>query len=342
MKNNLITISSLLFLTTLAMPISAEQIEPIEPEMITVATGSFQMGSDIWHSNLSSKPAHNVSIQKYALAKYEVTNREFKQFIEDTSYDLENTICSALSINDTGIAVVDISYLWSSEADFEPVSCISPKDAKAYVSWLAQQTSKPYRLVTEAEWEYAARADQISTRYYFGNDVQLACEYENVGLKNGAMTDINCADNPPSKKMVGVYKANPWGFFDMVGNVFEYTADCFHIGYTGAPANGKPWLTNCDDDNSVIIRSGSFVFIEEAVTGRSISPKGVAADMVGLRIAMDLTASDNCLQETNGCKINNTTKTFRKELIAAQKLYKQTEKTAKLITKKNANLTLGE
>jgi len=335
MKKDLITISSLLFLATLTMPINAEQIEVIVPEMITVETGSFQMGSDIWHSNLSSKPAHNVNLPKYALAKYEVTNREFKQFIEGTSYDLENTVCSAVSISDTGLAVVDISYDWTSEADFEPVSCISPKDAKAYVSWLAQQTNKPYRLVSEAEWEYAARANQISTRYYFGNDVELACEYENVGLKNGAMVNINCADNPPSKKMIGVYKANPWGFYDMVGNVFEYTADCFHIGYNGAPENGKAWITNCEDDNSVIIRSGSFVFIEEAVTGRSVSPKGMAANMVGLRIAMDLTANSDCLQESNGCQINNTTKIFRKELNAAQKLYKQTDKTAKLTTKKS-------
>ena len=326
MKKNLITLSSLLFLTTLTTSINAE---PIEPEMIAVAAGSFQMGSDIWHSNLSSEPAHNVTMNKYALAKYEVTNREFKQFIEEADYHLENTICSTVSLSETGLAVVNSHYEWSSAADFEPAACISPKDAKAYVTWLAKQTGKPYRLVSEAEWEFAARANQMSTRYYFGNNVERACEYENVGLKNGALADIACVDKPPSKKMVGVYKENPWGFYDMVGNVFEYTADCFHIGYEGAPAEGKAWLSDCEDDNAVIIRSGSFVFIEEAVTGRSVSPKGGGANMVGLRVAMDLTANDNCLQERDGCIINDTTKTFRAELDAAQTLYKQTEEAAR-------------
>ncbi|WP_019025657.1 hypothetical protein [Colwellia piezophila] len=76
----------------------------------------------------------------------------------------------------------------------------------------------------------------------------------------------------------------------------------------------------------MIIRSGSFVFIEEAITDRSVSSKGSAANMVGLRVAMDLTASDNCLHESDGCIVNDTTKTFRAELAVAQTLYNQTEK----------------
>jgi formylglycine-generating enzyme required for sulfatase activity len=137
--------------------------------------------------------------------------------------------------------------------------CVSWEDAKTYAKWLSEKTNKAYRLPSEAEWEYAARAGTTSD-YYFGNDTNKLCEYANIldisgvaALKrdyNLNKTGVDCNDGAEYTSAVGKYKPNAYGLYDMIGNVGEYTLDCEHNDYNGAPTDG------CNKERPMIIRRG--------------------------------------------------------------------------------------
>jgi len=144
---------------------------------------------------------------------------------------------------------------------------VSWDDAKAYVAWLAKKTGKPYRLLTEAEYEYAARAG-TTTAYPWGNAIG----------KNNANCD-GCGSQWDNKQTapVGSFAANDFGLFDMVGNVWAWTEDCFHDSYNGAPTDGSAW-TSGDCDRRVL-RGGSWVVSPQGL--RSAFRNGYTADVRG-------------------------------------------------------------
>src|SRR5262249_44266951 len=138
--------------------------------------------------------------------------------------------------------------------DYHPVTCVSWQDAKAYVGWLSTQTGRDYRMLSEAEWEYAARARTAPgsyPRFYFGDDEAGRCSYGNGGgpsmpglpilpvLRNKACSDGVSVGTAP----VGQYKPNAFGLYDMLGNVSEWVEDCFHDSYIGAPTDGAAWTS---------------------------------------------------------------------------------------------------
>jgi formylglycine-generating enzyme required for sulfatase activity len=143
------------------------------------------------------------------------------------------------------------------------VACISFDDATAYVLWLQQKTGQSYRLLTEAEWEYAARADTTTVRYW-GDDVKTSCDYANVlDLKakttiTGASnwSNFNCDDGHAFTAPVGSYKANGFGLYDMLGNVWEWTQDCWNDNYSGAPTDGSAWTAG--DCSKRVARGGAW------------------------------------------------------------------------------------
>ena len=191
-----------------------------EPEMISLRGGSFAMGSN---EDASEKPVRQVTVKPFAMGKFPVSVQEW------------NACAAAKACGFTATG-----------KDDAPVTNISWSDAKQYVAWLAETTRKPYRLPSEAEWEYAARGG-TQTRYWWGDQFQP-----------GMVNCRNCSDIPANDQpvKVGSLKPNPFGLFDMGGGVDQWVEDCWHKTYQGAPADGSAWVEN--ECPSRVIRSGSW------------------------------------------------------------------------------------
>lgn len=191
-----------------------------EPETISLRGGSFTMGSN---EDISEKPVRQITIKPFAMGKFPVSVAEW------------NACATAKACSFT-----------ASGKDDAPVANVSWSDAKQYVAWLAQSTRKPYRLPSEAEWEYAARGG-TQTRYWWGDQFQ-----------HGMANCRNCSDIPANEQpaRVGSLKPNPFGLFDMGGSVDQWVEDCWHKNYQGAPADGSAWSES--DCSSHVIRSGSW------------------------------------------------------------------------------------
>ncbi|KVZ51786.1 hypothetical protein WL18_30210 [Burkholderia ubonensis] len=198
---------------------------PACPAMLAVSPGTFAMGSN-W-GDPSEKPAHRVTLDhSFALAKYVVTVAQWNMCRDAGA-------CPRLPGD-------------SNTAPNAPARDLSWDDAQQYVKWLSKISGKSYRLPTEAEWEYAARGG-TATRYWWGNDMRPG--------------NANCKDcGPPwraeAPDNVGSFAANPLGFYDMGGGVWEWVSDCWHNSYKNAPADGRSW----DEPNCQVrvIRGGSW------------------------------------------------------------------------------------
>jgi formylglycine-generating enzyme required for sulfatase activity/uncharacterized caspase-like protein len=203
-------------------PMSATSFRDCErcPEMVNVPGGSFHMGSN---DDPSEKPVHEVTIAAFAIGRYPVTIGEWRQCVADKA-------CSYEPTGDDNLPVYNVS--WS--------------DAQQYVSWLSKTTKQHYRLPSEAEWEYAARA-KTTTRYWWGDQPpngKAACK--------GCGTDADA--NQPIK--VGNFPPNGLGLNDMTGSVSQWVADCWVKDYQGAPRNGAAReLPNC---RQYVLRGGSW------------------------------------------------------------------------------------
>jgi formylglycine-generating enzyme required for sulfatase activity len=155
-----------------------------------------------------------------------------------------------------------------------PVVHVSWQDAQKYVQWLSRMTGKTYRLLTEAEWEYAARAG-TTTHFSYGDDDAALGQY--------AWFSPNADEY---RHPVGNLKASAWGLADMHGNVAEWVEDCFHENYQGAPTNGTPWVDpNC---NRRVVRGGAFIYPATALRAASrdwANADDRLKDYIGIRIA---------------------------------------------------------
>lgn len=199
---------------------------PYCPELIVLRSGSYQMGStgQDRERKANETPRHKVEIEQFAIGKFEVTNREWNACVKGGG-------CGGSG---------------KPEDNLKPVADVSWRDAKNYADWLSRKTGAAYRLATEAEWEYAARAEKgADTRYHFGDDAAQLCEYANGADSSVGMlpyANRACDDGVGREtSIVGRYRPNAWGLYDMLGNVWEWVEDCWHESYDGAPANGKPW-----------------------------------------------------------------------------------------------------
>jgi formylglycine-generating enzyme required for sulfatase activity len=219
------------------------------PQMIVVPAGSFTMGSPASEAgrDVNEGPQHKVTIAKaFAVAKFDVRRVEFSAFVDETGYDAGSK-CFAWD----GKAFVEKSDTsWRNpgytQTDSDPVTCVSWTAAQAYVNWLHKKTGQDYRLLSEAEWEYAARAG-TTTVYYWGDIVGV-----NNADCNGCGSQWDAVKTAP----VGSFAANPFGLYDMAGNAIQWVADCWNVNYTGAPADGSAWTSgNC---SGRIARTGSY------------------------------------------------------------------------------------
>jgi len=272
--------------------------ELIEPIMATIPAGSFEMGS---LERKSTQPIHTVNIQEFSMGIYEITVREFRQFIEATNYAAPQTCRHEMN----GWFLESSTGDWETNAlntsEFQPVVCIDWQAANAYTKWLAKETGKPYRLPTEAEWEYAAKAG-TKTDYYFGDDADntQVCEYANVGdlsgeniLQRDSNTSYfnwsgkiaNCSDHSGYASIVGMYKPNDFGLYDVLSNVQEFLADCFVRGYDHVANDGSAYLS--EDCKKRAVRGGSWHWSHGPLFQRGAMPDNFAGGVDGFRLALD-------------------------------------------------------
>ncbi|MFZ0256368.1 MAG: SUMF1/EgtB/PvdO family nonheme iron enzyme [Gammaproteobacteria bacterium] len=199
------------------------------PEMVVIPAGAFRMGSPEHENGRTNDegPQHRVTIDRpFAMGKYEVTFDDYDRFARATGRERPD---------DRG---------WG--RGHRPVINVSWEDATAYTEWLSQETGKRYRLPTEAEWEYAARAGS-ETRYWWGNEIG-----QNRANCAGCGSEWDGKQTAP----VGSFGANPFGLHDTAGNVWEWVQDCWHENYTGAPSDGSAWETG--DCRYRVLRGGSW------------------------------------------------------------------------------------
>ena len=231
------------------------------PEMVVVPAGSYRMGSQ--DGLPRERPVHEVTIgAPFAVGRYEVTFAEWDACARDGGCPRG----------------VDIAEDLGWERGRRPVINVSWNDAQRYVQWLSRKTGKPYRLPSESEWEYAARAG-TETAYSWGDDIGV--NRANCDGCGGRWDDDKIAP-------VGSFGANTWGLHDMHGNVLEWMEDCWNDGYAGAPADESAWRAgNCADR---VLRGGSWIsspsFLRAASRFRYST--GIRVSNVGFRVARTL------------------------------------------------------
>jgi formylglycine-generating enzyme required for sulfatase activity len=217
------------------------------PQMVVVPAGSFTMGSpsDEKGRYPDESPQHYVTFARpFAVGKFAVTFDGWDACQADT-----------VACNAEGVKSPDDKGYKPSDAGWgrgrRPVINVNWYDAMTYVAWLSKKTGKPYRLLTEAEWEYAARAG-TQTAYPWGNDIG----------KNNANCD-GCGSQWDRKQTapVGSFAANQFGLYDMLGNVFEWVEDCWHDNYKGAPSDGSVWSSA--DCGRFVVRGGSWLNVPQ-------------------------------------------------------------------------------
>jgi len=277
------------------------------PLMVTVPGGSFSMGSS--PSGISSAvsegakaeniqdetPQHDVSVKQFAMSVTEVTRDQFDAFVRATGHQAGGP-CWVFSKAENKF-VRSNAHDWRdpgfSQSGNHPVVCVNWNDAKAYVRWLSQKTGKSYRLPTEAEWEHAARAGTSAPRYW-GYDNSSACRSANVtdrtraaahNLGTSPLYVFPCIDGYVYTAPVAQFQANAFGLNDMLGNVWEWTEDCYNTSYNGAPNNGSAWLT--DNCSLRVPRGGSWDAHPWGVRSadRDGAPATFRNDVVGFRVS---------------------------------------------------------
>jgi len=239
------------------------------PEMVVVAAGEFMMGSpDNEKDRFSNEgPRHRVRIATaFAVSRYPITSEQWHACVDQRG-------CRR----------------WEKNTGAHPALYVRWDGAKQYAAWLSKQTGKPYRLLTEAEFEYAARAGSDKA-YPWGDDIgkgNANCQgcgsppWENANPDAGFK-----GETAP----VGSFPPNAFGLYDMQGNAWQFVEDCYHHGYESAPADGSAWTTGCADDTSRVIRGGSYTAGPEHLrsASRSWITTGAWNGFIGFRIARTL------------------------------------------------------
>jgi formylglycine-generating enzyme required for sulfatase activity len=205
--------------------------------MVVVPAGSFTMGGPAnveqpqYYGANTEQPQHTVTFAKpFAVSKYQLTFADWDACVAAGG-------CDDYKPSDTD---------WGRGP--QPVINVSWEDAQQYLAWLSEVTGKTYRLLSESEYEYAARAG-TTMAYPWGDDIG-----KNNANCNGCGSQWDAKQTAP----VGSFAPNRFGLYDMVGNVFEWTEDCIHDNYIGAPADGSVWTSGGDCGNHVI-RGGSWL-----------------------------------------------------------------------------------
>ncbi len=272
------------------------------PEMVVMPKGAFQMGDFHGAGDGNELPLREITfVQRFAMASTEVTKAQFRQFVDATGY-LTDAEKNAEGLQGCYVHLGELVFDWQTGSDWrepgfkqgenEPVVCVSWNDANEYAYWLSQQTNQHYRLPTEAEWEYAARAGSKAL-YGFGADDRELCLHANLAdqtvIKNHPDWYVaDCDDGQLYTAAVATYRSNSFGLYDMHGNVWEWTQDCWHKTYAGGPTDGSVWLTGACDKR--VVRGGAWTDSAEHQRAANRIRNAVADRYLnnGFRLARDL------------------------------------------------------
>jgi formylglycine-generating enzyme required for sulfatase activity len=277
------------------------------PELVVVPAGSFTMGAtpeEVAAAGLPAEqgarevPAHTVTIARpFAVGKYELTVAEYRAFSDATGRPptMNCITWDSAAMKWQAVAGANWREPGYPQTDRHPVGCLTLADAQAYVEWLSAKTGQRYRVPSEAEWEYIAHA---GTRDPIGSSRADICKVGNVSdaarakAHPGADQDdtrfFACDDGHVYAAPVGSYPANAWGLYDVIGNIWEWTEDCFIPHYNGAPTDGSAWIVpGCDRR---IVRSGGWYsrvwFVRP--TGRSREAPDYRSSTLGLRVVREI------------------------------------------------------
>ena len=231
------------------------------PPMVVVPAGKFEMGSPPGQGDRTGREYHQHAVTiaaPFAVSKFEVTFAEWD-------------VCATY-----GPCAPEIAAKWGRGR--QPVINITWEDAKAYAAWLSSITGRPYRLLTEAEYEYAARAG-TQTAYPWG---------DSIGVGNAQCGECDPQSDADGPATVGSFPLNQFGLGDMLGNVYEWVEDCFHGDYDGAPADGSAWSSpGCPRR---VVRGGSWLSraFDLRSAARDWTNVGDRRDDLGFRVARTL------------------------------------------------------
>lgn len=241
------------------------------PEMVAIPAGKFQMGTTSAGASPSESPAHTVDISRqFFIGKTEITAAQYNECVKDKQ-------CAPILMDrgeDLGSGVA-MPYGPAHPMVINERNRITERTS-SYLIWLSNKTGKGYRLPSASEWEYAARAGK-TTDYYWGTSDDRICDYENVRdlsstpYNRTSMANdgniANCSDGYPGTAPVASRKPNPWGLYDMLGNVAEVVADCWSENVADYPSNGAPLLASQQSgysdptcNNNRVIKGGGYAY----------------------------------------------------------------------------------
>ena len=246
------------------------------PQLVVIPAGTFRMGSA--DGSHDERPVHDVAVtQPFAVGVHEVTHAE---------YDRHRGRTPALKQPVRGEPALPVPP--ETVAD-HPVTGVTWSEAEAYVAWLSRETGYQYRLPSEAEWEYVARAGS-QTRYPFGDDPRDLCRHANIADRTLAgryrkYSTAACDDGVLGVGPVGRLEANAFGVHDMLGNAEEWVADCWRRNYAGADGTAQPDVAGC---SAHAVRGGAWDSAPEEATVSFRSFSTGANPARGFRIVREL------------------------------------------------------
>ena len=286
----------------------ADPADNLAPAMVVIPPGRFKMGSPAKETGRigDEGPVHNATITRpMALGQCEVSVGQFRRFVSATGY-----VTAAEKPGAEGcFAWNAAAQQWQarkglnwrnpgfSQDERHPVVCVNQADALAYTDWLSARTGAAYRLPSEAEWEYAARAETATARYW-GEDAdgKNFCAFANGADQSAQGFGFpwplaGCDDHAAYTAKGGSFQPNAFGLYDTLGNVWEWTADCWHGGYAKAPNEGLAWLeADGGECGRNVARGGGWRneprFLRSA--SRIWIKAGEASSDLGFRLARDL------------------------------------------------------
>lgn len=225
--------------------------------MVVIPAGSFQMGAAAGEERSEDEgPRHAVRITSaFAIGAHEITRGQFAAFVAATGYDA-GSACNLL-VDDAWALTPGRSWRdpGFEQADDHPVACVSWQDAQAYVTWLSKETGFRYRLPSESEWEYAARAGSAGD---YGWSSGPSHDLANYGQETCCAPLQQGLDRWVHTAPVGSFAPNAFGLFDDRGNVWEWLEDCYHDSYDGAPTDGSARIGGCSMPDRRSLRGGSW------------------------------------------------------------------------------------
>lgn len=282
----------------------AATLAPYLPEMILIKGGSFDMGDTFGDKvNDDEKPVHKVTVGDFYLGKYAVTVAQFKAFIDDSGYTTDADKNGGSYIWNGAEWVITKNVNWRCDVNGKvrpdseqnhPVIHVSWNDAQACADWLSTLTGRQYRLPTEAEWEYAARAVASPSgegkgggKVRFGNGKNMADPKEiNFDGSDAYKRDYSRAGEYRQKTVpVDSFQPNALGLYQMSGNVWEWCEDWYHSNYDGAPSDGSAWLSPAGSYR--VLRGGSWNYNPQYVRAayRGHVTPGDRFNFIGFRLA---------------------------------------------------------